>query len=77
MDVYKKFRVLYQFLLYFIFIESVFSSLSDVTSNVGLAGSSLGSLAAFGDFNSDKKADLFFINNAKGERPRMKCEVLI
>ncbi|CAB4001548.1 Hypothetical predicted protein [Paramuricea clavata] len=57
--------VRYQFLLYFVFIRSVFSSLKVVTSNVGLAGNSLGSLAAFGDFNADKKADLFFINNAK------------
>ena len=62
----------YQFLLCFVFIRSVFSSLKVVTSNVGLAGNSLGSLAAFGDFNADKKADLFFINNAKGEQPCMK-----
>jgi hypothetical protein len=64
----KNFPVFYQFFIYFVFIKGVFSSLKDVTSSVGLVGNGLGSLAAFGDFNADKKADLFFINNAKGER---------
>ena len=59
---------LYQILMYFSFIGSAFSSLKDVTSSIGLGGNNLGSLAAFGDFNADKKADLFFINNSKGER---------
>ena len=67
MAVCKSFQVLYQFLLYFIFIGSVIASLKDVTSSVGLARPELGSLAAFGDFNADKKADLFFINNGHGE----------
>ena len=65
MAVCKRFQVvLYQFLLCFIFIDSVNSSLKDVTSSVGLAGHHLGSLAAFGDFDADKKADLFLINNS-------------
>ena len=67
MDVCRNFRVLLQILIYLGFIGRVFSSLKDVTSSVGLRGRNLGALAAFGDFNADKKADLFFIKNAKGE----------
>ena len=67
MDVCRNFRVLLQILIYLGFIGRVFSSLKDVTSSVGLGGKNLGALAAFGDFNADKKADLFFIKNAKGE----------
>ena len=67
MDVHVYFKVFLQILIYFGFVGRVFSSLKDVTSSVGLGGKNLGALAAFGDFNADKKADLFFINNAKGE----------
>ena len=58
---------LYKILIFFSVIVSVWSSLKDVTSSVGLGGKNIGILAAFGDFNSDKDTDLFFINNGKGE----------
>ena len=76
MDLQNNFMhvLLCEFLLYFTLFGSVFSSLNDVTSNVGLGGKGLGALAAFGDFNADKKADLFFIENSKGEQPCMKCD---
>ena len=38
------------------------SSFSDVTESVGISAIN-GYLAAFGDFNADKKTDLFVVTN--------------
>ena len=45
----------------FSLIESTVSLFSDVTSAVGFVGNIDGVTAAFGDFNADKKADIFVI----------------
>ena len=55
------------FFIGFCLIQNVFSKLEDVTGKIGLGGSSDGVLAAFGDFNSDKKTDVFVIANSKGD----------
>ncbi|XP_028410078.1 T-cell immunomodulatory protein-like [Dendronephthya gigantea] len=70
----RRLEILYQILIYFSFLGSAFSSLKDVTSSIGLGGDNLGSLAAFGDFNADKEADLFYINNSKD---KSKAEVYL
>ena len=53
--------------LFLCYIDFAFSSFEDVSSSVGLWKSN-GILAAFGDFNADKNADLFFISNGQGAK---------
>lgn len=63
-------------LIYFSLFQTAKASLDDVTSDVGLAGRRDGVLAAFGDFNSDKNADLFLISNSEGLKKLNCCSVV-
>ncbi|XP_046842112.1 T-cell immunomodulatory protein-like [Xenia sp. Carnegie-2017] len=58
--------------LFLCYIDFAFSSFEDVSSSVGLWKSN-GILAAFGDFNADKNADLFFISNGQVESKVVVC----
>ena len=55
-------KIHYFFTSLLLFWRSVSSSFTDVTERVGI-GAINGYLAAFGDFNGDKKTDLFVVTD--------------